>query len=112
MNENKLCLLEQLNMKIHTEHNRYTESLYRMDVDDVIQNSYKTVMMNEFMCILENDTGDMFEDWQIELLLKVENLLETLYRDWVDFDSDESEIFKEFVFGFWNWEYLQAENKQ
>ena len=111
-NIDKLDLLAQLDNKIHREHDAYKQNLYRMTVDEVIQNSYKTVMFNEFVYILENYAGDMLENWQIELLLTVENLLELLYADWINFDSEEGDVYKEFVFGYWNWEYLQKENKQ
>lgn len=102
--DNKLCLLAQLNDKIHSEYSAYRDELYHMTLDEAVQNSYKTVMMNEFMCILENYTGDILEDEQIKILLKKKNLLELLYQDWLKFDSAENDIYKEFVFGYWNWD--------
>ena len=112
-NINKLDLLAQLQDKINGEYDEYKQNLYRMTVEEVILNSYKTVMLNEFKEIINRFAGDYYEDWQLKKLLKVENLLELLYADWIEFDSDEQDIYKEFIFGgYWDWEYLQKENKQ
>ena len=108
--ENKLNLVAQLTKKVQREYDVYIESLYRMVVDEVINNSYKTVMMNEFKTLIENYSSDLLKEWQIELLLNTENLLETLFYDWIHFDATEEDIYKEFVFDYWNREYLRENN--
>ena len=108
--ENKLNLAAQLTEKVQKEYDVYIESLYRMVVDEVINNSYKTVMMNELKILIEKYSCELLEEWQIELLLNIENLLETLFYNWIHFDSTEEDIYKEFVFGYWNREYLRENN--
>ena len=108
--ENKLNLVVQLTKKVKREYESYIESLYKMAVDDIINFSYKTVMMNELKTIIENYSCELLEEWQIELLLNIDNLLETLYYDWIHFDATEESIYKDFLFDYWTWKYLSKNN--
>lgn len=98
MNENKKSLLEQLSEKIGKEHDNYIKSLYRMDADDIIKYSHKTVMLNEFVCVFDNEIDDTLEDFELQALINVENLLELLYKEWMRSGNDQYDIYKEFVF--------------
>lgn len=105
------CLIALLKDKITKEYDVYIEELRHKTVDEVIENSYKTTMLKEFKTCLESYTQFHLEDYQIKLLIGASNILEKLYEHWLTYDSDEFEIYKEFVFEFWDWEALEKENQ-
>lgn len=105
----KNSLYAQLMLKIHTELFAYKEILYRMTVDEVINEAYKFTMLKEFVKCFEVFSKDYLTNEQFKNLLNVkDNLLEILYNDWINYDSEEQSIYKEFIFGYWNWEELEA----
>ena len=105
------CLIALLKDKITKEYDVYIEELRHKTVDEVIENSYKTTMLKEFKTCLESYTQFHLEDYQIKLLIGASNILERLYDHWLTYDSDEFEIYKEFVFDFWDWEALEKEKE-
>lgn len=105
------CLIALLKDKITKEYDVYIEELRHKTVDEVIENSYKTTMLKEFKTCLESYTQFHLEDYQIKLLIGASNILERLYDHWLTYDSDEFEIYKEFVFEFWDWKALEEENQ-
>ena len=105
------CLIALLKDKVTKEYDVYIEELRHKAIDEVIENSYKTTMFKEFKTCFENYTQLHLENYQIKLLIRTSNILERLYEHWKTYDSDEFEIYKEFVFEFWNWDQLKAETK-
>lgn len=107
--EDKQSLLSQLKEKIQKEFDIYKEELRHMTTDEIIENSYKTAMLKEFICCFTDGYYELDEltEKQISLLIKKEDILETLYTHWTTYDSDEFEIYKEFVFGYWDWNELE-----
>ena len=108
------CLVAQLQEKIDKEFDVYKEKLRHQTVDEIIDNSYKTAMLKEFIvCFHSNyEIEDHFNISQIKQLLKFSNILETLYEHWITYDSDEFEIYKEFVFVYWNWNDMNEEGAE
>ena len=96
------CLIAQLQEKIQKEYDGYLEELRHQTVDEIIENSYKTAMLKEFVTCFENYSDELTDINFIKYLLQYNNLLENLYEDWKKYDSDEFEIYKEFVLYFWN----------
>ena len=110
--DGKNTLLKQLGNKINKEYTDYINSLYDLDAEEIIECSYKTVMLKSFKNIISYDSDAHLDEWQIAKLLKVENLLELLYADWLKYDDSEYAILGEFVFGYWDWNYFnRAERK-
>lgn len=101
-NDMKKRLYAELQVKIEREYGDYMDSLYHLSVEDVIGNSYKTVIMSEFKGILENSSMESLGLAELEKIIQIDNLLEKLYNKWIGFDSDEIEVYKEFVFGNWD----------
>lgn len=112
--EDKECLNAQLKEKIQKEYDIYIEKLRHMTTDEIIENSYKTAMLKEFVTCFENNFNldNHLTDCQIKLLLNFSNILETLYTHWLTYDSDEFEIYEEFVFGYWNWNDMNEEGAE
>jgi hypothetical protein len=103
------CLYEQLMEKLQKEMQDYKEKLQDMTVDEVINEAYKFTMLKEFVKCFEVFSKDYLTNEQFKNLLNVkDNLLEILYNDWINYDSEEQSIYKEFIFGYWNWEELEA----
>lgn len=100
--ENLNCLIAQLMDKIQSEYDVYIEKLRHLSVDEIIEKAYKTSMIKEFKCCIENSDYEITDIELIRYLIQYDNLLENLYEDWKKYDSDEFEIYKEFVFGYWN----------
>lgn len=94
----KIELIEKLKAKVNTEWKEYEDSLYRMDVDSIITMSYETVMKEQICCVLESETEDMLEEQQIEKLLSINNLLDFMYQEWLNFDGSENDILKECIY--------------
>ena len=108
------CLITQLQEKIHKEFDIYKENLRHQTVDEIIENSYKTAMLEEFLVCFYSDYEIKyhFNISQIKLLLNFPNILETLYTHWTTYDSDEFEIYNEFVFNYWDWDNMNKEGDE
>ena len=104
------CLIAQLQEKIQKEYDIYLEELRHMTTDEIIENSYKTSMLKEFVTCFENYSDELTDINFIKYLLQYNNLLENLYEDWKKYDSDEFKIYKEFVLYFWNAEIYNDDN--
>lgn len=104
------CLISQLQEKINKEYDIYLEELRHMTTDEIIENSYKTSMLKEFVTCFENYSEELTDIKFIKYLLQYNNLLENLYEDWKKYDSDEFKIYKEFVLYFWNAEIYNDDN--
>ena len=104
------CLIAQLQEKIDEEFDVYLEELRHMTTDEIIENSYKTSMLKEFVTCFENYSDELTDINFIKYLLQYNNLLENLYEDWKKYDSDEFKIYKEFVLYFWNAEIYNDDN--
>lgn len=103
------CLYARLIMKLQCELFSYKEKLYRATVDEVMDEAYKLTMLKEFVKCFEVFSKDYLTNEQFKNLLNVkDNLLEILYNDWINYDSEEQSIYNEFIFGYWNWEELKA----
>lgn len=108
---NKNGLLAQLENKVNKEYTDYINSLYDLDAEEIIECSYKTIMLGSFKNILSYDSGEYFDEWKISNLLEVENLLELLYADWLRFADSVYDEYKEFVFGYWSWDYFKRKEE-
>ena len=108
---NKNGLLAQLENKVNKEYTDYINSLYDLDAEEIIDCSYKTIMLESFKNILSYDSGEYFDEWKISNLLEVENLLELLYTDWLRFADSVYDEYREFVFGYWNWDYFKGKEE-
>lgn len=98
----KLCA--ELQVKVEREYADYIDSLYHMLVEDVVKKSYKTVVMRECKGVLGSNVMESLELEKLEQIIQIDNLLEKLYNRWRVCDSDETDLYKEFVFK--NWEFL------
>ena len=96
------CLIAQLQEKIQKEYDVYVEELRDMTTDEIIENSYKTSMLKEFVTCFESSSDKITDVKFVKYLLRYENLLENLYEDWKKYDSDEFKIYEEFVLYYWN----------
>lgn len=105
-NLEKDSLYAQLMLKIHQELFSYKESLYRMTVDEVIEEAYKLTMFKEFICVFETFATNYLNITQLKDILKISNILESLYEHWLHYVSEEQEIYHEFIFGVWAEEKL------
>lgn len=107
----KQGLLELLYRKNADEYITFKEQLRDYDVDTLISAdlAYEIVTKKDFMLIIEWCGEDFLTIEQIKKLLNVENLLEILYDDWLKYDDDGviDGVYKEFIFGFWDWEALK-----
>lgn len=101
-------LLSQLENKVNKEYTDYINSLHDLDAGEIIDCSYKTIIFKEFKNILAYDAATYIDEWRISKLLEVENLLELLYIDWLKFEDSVYEEYKEFVFGYWSWDYFKG----
>lgn len=112
MENTKTIFLNQLEDKVNKEYTDYINSLYDLDAEEIIECSYKTVMLKRFKNIISYDSDAHLDEWQIAKLLEVENLLELLYADWLKHDDSEYDILGEFVFGYWDWNYFNREEEE
>lgn len=108
MENTKTILLSQLENKVNKEYKDYIKSLRDLDAGEIIKSSYKTVMLENFKNILLCDSEEYFDERKISNLLEAENLLELLYADWLRFDDNVYDEYKEFVFGYWDWDYFKG----
>lgn len=108
---NKNGLLSQLENKVNKEYTDYINSLYDLDAEEIIKCSYKTIMLENFKNIISYDSDSHLDECQIAKLLRVENLLELLYADWLKYDDSEYDILGEFVFGYWDWNYFKGKEE-
>lgn len=112
MENTKTIFLNQLEDKVNKEYTDYINSLYDLDAEEIIECSYKTVMLKRFKNIISYDSDAHLDEWQIAKLLEVENLLELLYADWLKYDDSEYDILGEFVFGYWDWNYFNRKEEE
>lgn len=98
------CLYARLMMKLQCELFSYKEILYRMTVDEVMDEAYKLTMLKEFVKIFETQSKETLNVEQFNFFLRMDNALEYLYATWLGYDSNEREIFADFLFEGWNWE--------
>lgn len=96
------CLIAQLQEKIQKEYDIYIEKLRDMTTDEIIENSYKTSMLKEFVTCFESSSDKITDVKFVKYLLRYENLLENLYEDWTKYDSSEFKIYEEFILYYWN----------
>lgn len=98
------CLYARLMMKLQCELFSYKETLYRMTVDEVMDEAYKLTMLKEFVKIFELYSKERLNAKQFNFFLRMDNALEYLYDVWLGYDSDERVVFADFLFKGWNWE--------
>ena len=98
------CLYARLIMKLHCELFSYKEKLYRMNVDEVIEEAYKLTMLKEFVKIFETQSKENLNSKQFNFFLRMDNALEYLYDVWLAEDTNEREIYADYLFKNWNWE--------
>ena len=94
--------MDEKQEKIDKEFDVYKENLRHQTVDEIIENSYKTAMLKEFVTCFKNSSDKITDIKFIKYLLRYEDLLENLYEDWTKYDSDEFEIYEEFILYYWN----------
>lgn len=102
MEDNAKVLYAELQEKVGREYNEYIKSLHDMTADEIIEKSYETVMLQEFKTVIEKRAENRFGIDQLHRLLQIDNVLDTLYQDWLQFDSDEMDVYEEFVLGYWD----------
>ena len=83
----------------------------RLDAEEIIDCSYKTIMLESFKNILSYDSGEYLNEWKISKLLEVENLLDLLYIEWLKFEDSVYDEYREFVFGYWSWDYFKGKEE-
>lgn len=98
------CLYARLIMKLQCELFSYKEKLYRMTVDEVMNEAYKLTMLREFVKVFETQAKERLNAKQVNFFLRMDNALEYLYEVWLGDDSNEQEIYADFLFTNWNWE--------
>lgn len=106
------CLIAQLQEKIQKEYDIYLEELRHKTVDEIIENSYKTFILKEFVSCFEICSNKLTDIKFVKYLIQYENLLENLYEDWKKYDSDEFKIHREFVLYYWNTEEYDEEGDE
>lgn len=94
----KTELIEKLKAKVNAEWKEYEEALYKMDVDSIITMSYETIMKEQICCVLEYETEDVLEEQQVEKLLSIDNLLDFMYHEWLNFDGSENDILRDCIY--------------
>ena len=97
------CLYARLIMKLQCELFSYKEKLYRMTVDDVMDEAYKLTMLKEFVKVFEWYAKEELNVNQFNFYLRMDNVLQFLYDAWLAHDSEEQEIYKRFLFEGWDW---------
>ena len=97
------CLYARLITKLHSELFSYKEKLYRMTVDEVMNEAYKLTMFKEFVKIFETQSNKVLNAEQFNFFLRMNNVLEFLYDAWLTHDSNEGEIYANFLFKGWDW---------
>jgi hypothetical protein len=90
-------------MKLQCELFSYKEKLYRMTVDEVMNEAYKLTMFKEFVKIFETQSNKVLNAEQFNFFLRMNNVLEFLYNAWLTHDSNEGEIYANFLFKGWDW---------
>ena len=98
------CLYARLMMKLQCELFSYKETLYRMTVDEVMEEAYKLTMLKEFVKVFESKSKETLNAEQFNFYLRMDNALEYLYDVWLGEDTNEREIYADFLFKDWNWE--------
>ena len=97
------CLYARLMMKLQCELFSYKEKLYRMTVDDVMDEAYKLTMLKEFVKVFEWYAKEELNVNQFNFYLRMDNVLQFLYDAWLAHESEEQEIYKRFLFEDWDW---------
>lgn len=103
----KAELIKRLVNKVDGELNAYKKLLLQMSAEKIMAHSYETVVKEEFCDILKYDTEKYLSEEKIEKLLKIDNLLDYLYQDWLKFEDNVIEEYEEFIFGYWSREELR-----
>ena len=101
--ENLNCLYARLMIKLQCELFSYKETLYRMTVDEVMDEAYKLTMLKEFVNVFECYAKEELNANQFHFYLRMNNALQFLYDAWLAHDSEEQEIYKRFLFEGWDW---------
>lgn len=101
--ENLNCLYARLMMKLQCELFSYKETLYRMTVDEVMDEAYKLTMLKEFVKVFEWYAKEELNVNKFNFYLRMDNVLQFLYDAWLAHDSEEQEIYKRFLFEGWDW---------
>lgn len=97
------CLYARLIMKLQCELFSYKETLYRMTVDEVMDEAYKLTMLKEFVKVFEWYAKEELNVNQFNFYLRMDNVLQFLYNAWLARESEEQEIYKRFLFEGWDW---------
>lgn len=69
--------------RVNNELNQYLEALEKKTAWEVIGAAYEICWKNEFVCVIENSE---LSDEAIAFLLKLSNILDTLYNEWLHTD--------------------------
>ena len=101
----KKSLKAQLLDKLNKEFDNFKEILHSLTVDEVIELAYKYVMFKEFICVFESFADTHLSKSRIINFLNQNNLLDSLYNEWMRYESEEQEIYKEFIFGVYDEEF-------
>ena len=101
----KESLKAQLIDKVEQELTDFRRYLYVLTVDEVLNSAYKFTMFEEFVLVFRNFANNYLSKDRMKRFLQKDNLLESIYTEWKKYDSDEQEIYKDFIFDMYNEEF-------
>lgn len=77
-------LEEQIYKKIDKEYNDFINEMFKLSKEEIINNSYKIAVINEFKEFSINVDCNILE---LKALSQEPNLLQTFYRNWLKYDD-------------------------
>lgn len=77
-------LEEQIYKKIDKEYNDFINEMFKLSKEEIINNSYKIAVINEFKEFSINIDCNLIE---LKALSQEPNLLQTFYRNWLKYDD-------------------------
>ena len=97
---------DALYKKVSEEFEKYKVALCYKAPREIFDSSYRTSCYRELICMFENDQN--WTEAELDAFLGEEDLLSTLYSEWLDCDSNVQD---EFYYSTKNWleQELQSE---
>lgn len=99
---NKQKLMDELNKKMNKEWDEYLQNVYKLPIERVVLDcSYKTIMLEEFKNLISMDGEKYLSEKQIEKMLQLNDLLNTLYSYWLKVEDCCEDEYIRFIFDNW-----------
>ena len=88
---------KQLIDRIHAEHEEWLAKLKQKPADEIIGKAYEICYREEFISVLECRD---FDDEEVEKLMKLPNILDILYDEWLKTDASVCQMLEDVVTDF------------